>query len=362
MVEMMAFPAETATFSGQEVIDLAARYLTATDLALVEKALVFAKQYHKHQKRRKTGEAYISHPIQVAGVLAALKCDATVLAASFLHDVVEDTETPIEEIASEFGPDVAFMVDALTKISLEECNDATYEARRETQRILTHQKLDAAMAKDPRIGLIKLSDRLHNMFTLFAFGDKKEKQQRIAQETLDYYVPLAEKLGAYQMRRELEERAFRYLYPAEHAALSEQLQAMYAVRDAEKLDIIDTLTAYAKQKGMDFAICAVEEQLYTIYKKMQTHPEKRETIQNLIMIRCVVATEAEVYQLLDYIRILWQPLSQYPTRDYIQQPLANHYQAIHETVQGDKGLIKFLIKTQAMHDVAEYGKVALGLE
>jgi len=296
-------------YSGDEVVALTQKYLSKEDVAFVHKALVYAVECHSGQYR-KSGEPYIIHPIQVAGILAKLKLDAVTVACGFLHDVVEDTDASLDDLERVFGHDVRIIVDGVTKLGKVEYKSI------EEQLAENHRKMLMAMSEDIRVILVKLSDRLHNMRTLHHL--RKDKQERISRETMEIYAPLAHRLGISSVKWELEDLSFRYLNPK----------------------------IYGRPKH-----------IYSIYRKMQDKKKRFEEIYDLIAIRCILETHSDVYAMLGYVHELWKPM---PGRfkDYIANRKANGYQSIHTTVYGPKGPIEFQIRTKEMHEVAEYGVAA----
>lgn len=334
--------------TGPEVLDLAREYMPAEDVAFVEKALNFAVEAHKEQFR-KSGEPYIVHPIQVAGILAGLKLDAATVACGFLHDVVEDTETTLDDMEAEFGADVRLIVDGVTKLGKVE-----YKSHEE-QLAENHRKMLIAMSKDMRVILVKLADRLHNMRTLKHL--RKDKQERISRETMEIYAPLAHRLGISSIKWELEDMSFRYLNEVEFYKITHMMSEKRREREALVTEVVEKIQDYAAERHLTGQVNGRPKHIYSIYRKMHDKKKRFDQLYDLIAIRCIMETPSDVYAMLGYIHELWRPM---PGRfkDYIANPKANGYQSIHTTVYGPKGPIEFQIRTREMHQVAEYGVAA----
>ncbi len=334
--------------TGEEVVALAAEYLPKEDVAFVQKALDYASAAHAHQTR-KSGEPYIIHPIQVAGILAQLHLDAATVACGFLHDVVEDTDITLDEIEAEFGTAVRDIVDGVTKLGKVE-----YKSHEE-QLAENHRKMLMAMSKDIRVILVKLADRLHNMRTLKHLP--ADKQKRISRETLEIYAPLSHRLGISRIKWELEDLSFRYLEESEFYKISHMMSEKR--REREKLvdEIVSKIMTYTHEQGLYGEVYGRPKHIYSIYRKMRDKKKRFDQIFDLIAIRCIMETPSDVYAMVGYIHELWRPM---PGRfkDYIAAPKANGYQSIHTTVYGPKGPIEIQIRTKDMHQVAEYGVAA----
>ncbi|TCD45853.1 bifunctional (p)ppGpp synthetase/guanosine-3',5'-bis(diphosphate) 3'-pyrophosphohydrolase [Streptococcus sp. X16XC17] len=334
--------------TGEEVVALTAEYMPEDDVIFVHKALDYAVEAHKEQFR-KSGEPYIVHPIQVAGILAGLQLDATTVACGFLHDVVEDTDVTLEDIETEFSPDVRMIVDGVTKLGKVE-----YKSHEE-QLAENHRKMLIAMSKDMRVILVKLADRLHNMRTLKHL--RKDKQERISRETMEIYAPLAHRLGISSIKWELEDMAFRYLNETEFYKITHLMREKRREREELVAEVVEKIQAYAQERHLNGQVSGRPKHIYSIYRKMHDKKKRFDQLYDLIAIRCIMETPSDVYAMLGYIHELWRPM---PGRfkDYIANPKANGYQSIHTTVFGPKGPIEFQIRTWEMHQVAEYGVAA----
>ena len=334
--------------TGDQVVALTRKYLAAEDVAFVQKALVYAVDCHSGQFR-KSGEPYIVHPIQVAGILAKLKLDAVTVACGFLHDVVEDTNASLDDLEREFGPDVRTIVDGVTKLG-----KVKYKSHEE-QLAENHRKMLMAMSEDIRVILVKLADRLHNMRTLKHL--RKDKQERISRETMEIYAPLAHRLGISSVKWELEDLSFRYLNEVEFYKISHMMKEKRREREALVEEVVNKIETYAGERHLHGKIYGRPKHIYSIYRKMQDKKKRFDEIYDLIAIRCILETPSDVYAMLGYIHELWKPM---PGRfkDYIANRKANGYQSIHTTVYGPKGPIEFQIRTKEMHEVAEYGVAA----
>ncbi|MBP2623559.1 RelA/SpoT family protein [Streptococcus oricebi] len=334
--------------TGDQVVALTRKYLAAEDVAFVQKALVYAVDCHSGQFR-KSGEPYIVHPIQVAGILAQLKLDAVTVACGFLHDVVEDTKANLDDLEREFGHDVRAIVDGVTKLG-----KVKYKSHEE-QLAENHRKMLMAMSQDIRVILVKLADRLHNMRTLKHL--RKDKQERISRETMEIYAPLAHRLGISSVKWELEDLSFRYLNETEFYKISHLMKEKRREREALVEEVVYKIETYAGERHLHGQIYGRPKHIYSIYRKMQDKKKRFDEIYDLIAIRCILETQSDVYAMLGYIHELWKPM---PGRfkDYIANRKANGYQSIHTTVYGPKGPIEFQIRTKEMHEVAEYGVAA----
>ena len=333
-----------------ELARAVAPLLERLDLDLLTRAYRVSAQAHSGQKR-KSGEDFLSHSVAVATVLAEQQMDSTTIAAALLHDVVEDSNVSIDEIRRDFGAEVAELVDGLTKLS-----GLTFRSAEEAQAE-NYRKLLLSIAKDARVIIIKLADRLHNMRTLEHLSE--EKQRRIALETQEIYAPLAHRFGMAGMKAELEDLAFKFLEADEYRALIKKIQARRTERDQtiERLSI--PLTEELKKAGLtDFEITGRPKNLWSIHKKMKRRDKPFEEIYDLLAMRVLVGSVADCYHALGVIHHQWTPLQE-RIKDYIASPKSNGYQSLHTTVFGPGGqLYEIQIRTGEMHRTAEYGIAA----
>jgi len=319
---------------------------------LISRAYRFAEKAHEGQVR-KNGDPYIVHPMTVASILTELMIDPPTIAAALLHDTVEDVErVTIEEIQTQFGEEVARLVDGVTKLSRLDFAD------REEQQAESLRKMILAMSKDIRVVLIKLADRLHNMRTL-RFQDA-ERQVAIARETLDIYAPLAHRLGVYAIKQELEDLSLRYIDPEGYQDVARKVGMKRAEREENIKLVISELSQKLNEAGLHYDIDGRPKHLYSIYRKMVIQNKPFDQIYDLIAIRVIVDTIPECYTVLGIAHTLW---NQVPGRfkDYISVPKANMYQSLHTTVVGGRKIpfpFEIQIRTWEMHRVAEYGIAA----
>ena len=335
--------------SGEPVVTSSRTY-SAEDIQLIRNAFTFSYELHEGQKR-KSGEPYIIHPIQVAGLLWDLGGDAAMVASGFLHDIVEDTDVTLEEIEERFGSEVRTLVDGVTKLS-----KFIFSSRTEHQAE-NFRRMFLAMAKDIRVIVIKLADRLHNMRTLEHLPE--EKQIRIAAETKDIFAPLANRLGIWMFKWELEDLSFKYLESEQYQRMKQLVTVKRTEREASIAAFIERLQLQLEADGLhDFEMNGRPKHLYSIYKKMQRQQKTFEEIFDLAGVRIIVNTDAECYQALATVHRCFRPI---PGRfkDYIGLPKPNRYQSLHTTVIGVQGRpVEVQIRTWDMHHVAEYGIAA----
>ncbi len=319
-------------------------------LQMVEKAYQLAYNSHAGQLRV-SGEDYICHPLGVANILADLQIDAVTISASLLHDVVEDTDVTLEKLEKEFGKEVAMLVDGVTKLSRIE-----YKSKEE-QQLENYRKMFLAMAKDIRVVLIKLADRLHNMRTLKYMAP--HKQQEISRETLEIFGPLAHRLGMSNIKWELEDLSFRFLEPDKYYRLVEQVKQKRKERERIVTEAIALMVERLDAVGITAEIQGRPKHFYSIYKKMKkSHKQDVSEIYDLSAIRIVVDSVKDCYGALGVVHTLWKPL---PGRfkDYIAMPKSNGYQSLHTTVIGQSGQpLEIQIRTLEMHRISEYGIAA----
>ena len=324
-------------------------YLTDDECNQVLKAFELADKAHEGQLRA-SGEPYIMHPLAVAEILAHLQIDHITLMAALMHDVVEDTSYSKEDLEKMFGSEVAFLVDGVTKL-----NQFQYETK-EDRQMENYRKMILAMAKDVRVVVIKLADRLHNMRTLKHM--RSDKQKRIAKETLEIFAPLAHRLGIFNVKWELEDLSFRYLEPEKYYDLVDQMKQKRQAREDIVNDTMSQLTKALGEAHIKADIKGRPKHFYSIYKKMKKDNRDLSQIYDLLAVRVIVDTIPDCYAVLGIAHSLWKPLP-YRFKDYISMPKSNMYQSLHTTVIGTMGQpVEIQIRTWEMHRVSEYGVAA----
>ena len=341
----------------QDLIARVRRYHPSDDISLIEKAYQVANEAHKDQVR-KSGEPYIIHPICVGIILAELEMDKETIAAGLLHDVVEDTIMTTEEIAEAFGDDVALLVDGVTKLGQLQYKSETGDKQNDKLNMQAEnlRKMFLAMAKDIRVIIIKLADRLHNMRTLKHM--KPEKQQEKARETMDIYAPLAQRLGIMRVKVELDDLSLKYLEPEVYFDLVDKIEVRKSQREEYVQQIVDEVSAHISNADIDAKIDGRVKHFFSIYKKMKNQNKTIDQIYDLFAVRIIVESVKDCYAALGVIHEMYKPI---PGRfkDYIAMPKANMYQSLHTTLIGSSGQpFEIQIRTYEMHRTAEYGIAA----
>ena len=341
---------ESPEYLYKELIASVRKYHPSDDISMIEKAYHVADEAHKGQVR-KSGEAYIIHPLCVAIILAELELDKETIVAGLLHDVVEDTVMTVEEITEEFGAEVALLVDGVTKLG-----QLAYDADKVEVQAENLRKMFLAMAKDIRVIMIKLADRLHNMRTLKY--KTPESQQRIAKETLEIYCPIAQRLGISKLKIELDDLSLKYLEPDIYYDLVDKIAVRKSVREKYIQGIVDEVSEHIKNAGIEAKVDGRVKHFFSIYKKMKNQHKTLDQIYDLFAVRIIVETVKDCYAALGVIHEMYKPI---PGRfkDYIAMPKANMYQSLHTTLIGSNGQpFEIQIRTFEMHRVAEYGIAA----
>ncbi|MBN1828451.1 MAG: bifunctional (p)ppGpp synthetase/guanosine-3',5'-bis(diphosphate) 3'-pyrophosphohydrolase [Deltaproteobacteria bacterium] len=331
-----------------DILEKAGQYLDETDIALIEKAYIFSASVHQGQVRL-SGEPYLIHPLEVANMLVDMKLDAASIVTGLLHDTIEDTYVTIDEIREAFGKDVTFLVEGLTKIS-----KITFGSKLERQAE-NFRKMMLAMSTDIRVLLIKLTDRIHNMRTLEY--QPLENQQYIAQETLELYAPLANRLGINWMKMELEDLSFKFIHPEEYRRISEKVAQSTEKRIAYMEEVKSIIKGELDKFGLKGEVEGRAKHYYSILKKMQVQQIDVDEIYDLIAYRVILDSDKvkECYEVLSIIHALWRPVTG-RFKDFIAVPKANHYQSLHTTVVGPYGeRLEVQIRTREMHEWAEKG-------
>lgn len=334
----------------QKLIEMIRRYHPSDDITQIEKAYRIADQAHEGQLR-KSGEPYIIHPICVCIILAELELDKETIVAGMLHDVVEDTVMTDEEIAAEFGDEVALLVDGVTKLT-----QINYVADKVEVQAENLRKMFLAMAKDIRVILIKLADRLHNMRTMQYQSPPKQKEK--STETIDIYAPIADRLGISKVKVELDDLAFQYLEPERYQELASSLEQSKVKRHEFIAQIVQEVREHIEASGIEATIDGRAKHYFSIYKKMLTQNKTLDQIYDLFAVRIIVDSERECYKALGVIHEIYKPIPGH-FKDYIALPKPNNYQSLHTTLIGPHGQpFEIQIRTYEMHRTAEYGIAA----
>ncbi|MBQ4092109.1 MAG: bifunctional (p)ppGpp synthetase/guanosine-3',5'-bis(diphosphate) 3'-pyrophosphohydrolase, partial [Firmicutes bacterium] len=327
------------------------QYNPKSEWERIIEAYLFAKDAHEGQKRH-SGEPYIIHPLAVAEILTEVEADDKTIIAGLLHDVIEDTEYTFEDVEQRFGHDVAVLTEGVTKLG------KVKGRTKSEQKMENIRKMILAMATDIRVIIVKLADRLHNMRTL-QFHSSEVKRRQIAQETLDIYSPLANRLGVFQFKWELEDLCLQTLEPEKYRTIVEQLASTRDSRLAYIQDFIDKLKTKLDESKIQYVdIYGRSKNLYSIYRKMLTQNKELPQIYDVLAVRVIVKDVTECYSVLGIVHTLCVPV---PGRfkDYIAMPKQNMYQSIHTTIIGPNGKpLEVQIRTEEMHHVAEHGIAA----
>ena len=340
---------EVKEYTIEDVIQEQKKHNRKCDVKKIRKAYEYAVKHHGDQKR-KSGEPYIIHPVQVAYILSTLGLDDDTICAALMHDLVEDTDVTIEDISTNFSPEIAEMVNGVTKLG-----QINYISKEE-QQVENYRKMFLAMGKDIRVILIKLADRLHNMRTLKYLS--RDRQIANAKETMELYAPLANRLGVYSLKWELEDLSFKYLYPEEYREIVEGINKKREERLKFIDMIMDEIRVNLKKNHIEAEVTGRAKHLYSIYRKMQRDNKTLDQIYDLFALRILVNSVKDCYAALGVVHELYTPM---PGRfkDYIAVPKPNMYQSLHTTLIGENGTpFEVQIRTYNMHRVAEYGIAA----
>lgn len=350
----------------ESIIEKVKAYNPEADDQLIRRAYEFAFEAHKEQKRI-SGEPYITHPLATAEILADLEMDPISISAALLHDVVEDQDFSIDDIRKDFGEEIAALVDGVTKLALAdfEVGEDTHEEREEVSKkrrvefrrsAENLRKIFLAMARDLRVMVIKLADRLHNMSTLDNVS--REQQLKVSRETMQIYAPLAHRLGIWKIKWELEDLAFKYMEPEAYADISERVNRTRKDREEELAEAVDMIKRHLSKAGIDAHIQARPKHLWSIYQKILREEVAFSEIYDLAALRVIVNRVGDCYHALGLVHDLWMPI---PERfsDYIAKPKSNMYQSLHTKVIGPRGEpLEVQIRTWDMHRVADFGVAA----
>jgi len=332
-----------------DIVDRVMDYNPGADVGIIERAYVYSARVHRGQMRL-SGEPYLSHPLEVAGILSELRLDAESIAAGLLHDVIEDTKATAKEIEDMFGSEITHIVSGVTKLS-----KLTFDSK-QARQAESIRKMLLAMADDIRVILIKLADRLHNMKTLQFH--KENKRRAIAKETIDIYAPISARLGIYWIKNELEDMSFRYLQPAEY----NHIERLINKDNEERERYIQEVKSYIEDKmaasGLACEVLGRHKHYYSIHQKMIQQNLSFEDVYDIIAFRIILNTIPQCYEALGIVHSLWKPIAK-KFKDYIGVPKANMYQSLHTTVIGPYGeRIEIQIRTREMDQVAKSGIAA----
>ena len=354
MIEKCSLVCYNLKMEKVELLKLAKKFYEADEVARLEFAIDFASEKHKDQFR-KSGEAYITHPLKVASFLIEWGMDIDSIIAGVLHDVVEDTDTPLEEIEQLFGEDIAFLVDGVTKVGKARSGMGNLETYL-PQTKYNLSKLLIAVGQDVRVVIIKLADRLHNVQTLEHMSP--EKQQKIARESLEVFARIADRLGMGRVRMQIEEVAFSYLEPKEYKRLQNEMRKRLG-KSTRKLGIVrEEVERELRKAGIEFEVSGRVKSVYSLYRKLQKTKGDMDRIYDLMALRIIVKNKEDCYRVLGILHTLYQPMI-HRIKDYISMPKPNGYRSLHTTVITPSKLIaEFQIRTEEMHEFAERGLAA----